>query len=98
MTENTLEKIVEAGLAEFDELLKETVMSKDENWATKDQNDLKDFIRTLSLTIAQATHDAVSVEEKTDEDYSWGCGREKECWNAAKKEMHERFTRFLSGT
>jgi hypothetical protein len=97
MTENTLEKIVEAELAAFDEEFLKRPYEEGIVYASGDE--IKAFIRTLSLTIAQATHDAVSVEEEKHEKHadksSWCgyCGK-----NATIKEMHERFTRFLSGT
>ncbi len=78
MTENTLEKVVEAGLKDFDEKFGTLRFRGIANPA------FHTFIRTLSHTIAQATSDAVSVEK--DESFGGsdiGEGR-RLGWNMAR--------------
>lgn len=62
--ENTLEKMIEAGLKEFDEKFPLPKILALSGGKGVERDQMRSFIRTLSLTIAQATHDAVSVEEK----------------------------------
>ncbi len=94
MTENTLEKIVEVAQKDFDREFWLHRIPKN----TMQMADIHDFIRTFALTVAQATSDAVSVEERDERVIARGAPPLGFEWNAAKKEMHERFTRFISKT